>query len=342
MASLFRRGGYWHLGWQQDGKWKQVSTKFRAEGKAPPIEVHELRLRKEKEIACIAVGLEYVKPITIKEAIAEWTEIDRKTTTSGTFSNHQSTVPRRLARFNDKLVAHFQEADAQEVVASLNSEPTSYSTKRSMFASFASFWKFIMAKGYAKQQFFSHSMMKKINGDRNPRKERRGLTYEEEEKIFAHLSGWGLTCSKIAIWTGARISEAVKVQREDVDFLRGEIHFKEKKAGGRPIVKPLHPCLSDFLRNLSVDDYPPQNANENSLGERFRKAVIKSGVPNATFHWLRHTLASRMLEDGIGERDAALILGHTQAVHKVYAHSSRERLKSKLSKVKNVGFLSGS
>jgi integrase len=342
MASLFRRGGYWHLGWQQDGKWKQVSTKFRAEGKAPPIEVHELRLRKEKEIACIAVGLEYVKPITIKEAIAEWTEIDRKTATQGTFCNHQSNVPKRLARFNDKLVAHFNEADAQEVVASMNSEPTSYSTKRSMFASFASFWKFIMAKGYSKQQFFSSQMRKKISGDRNPVMERRGLTYEEEEKIFSHLSGWGLTCAKIAIWTGARISEAVKVQREDVDFMQGEIRFKEKKAGGRPIIKSMHPSLAEFLRNLSVDDYPPKNASEDSLRDRFMKAVSMAGVPNATFHWLRHTLASRLFEEGINERDAAAILGHTQAVHKAYAHASRERLKSKLSQLKNVGFLSGS
>ena len=341
MASLFRRGGFWHLGWQQDGKWKQVSTKFRAEGKAPPIEVHELRLRKEKEIACIAVGLEYVKPITINEAIAEWTEIDRKTARQGTFANHQSTVPKRLARFNDKLVAHFNEADAQEIVASLNSEPTSYSTKRSMFASFSSFWKFVMAKGYSKAQFFSYSMMKKISGDRNPRKERRGLTYEEEEKIFSHLSGWGLTCAKIAIWTGARISEAVKVRREDVDFLQGEIRFREKKQGDRPIVKSMHPSLTDFLRNLSVDDYPPENASECALRDRFRQAVAKAGVPNATFHWLRHTLASRLFEEGINERDAAAILGHTQAVHKVYAHASRERLKSKLSKVKTVGFLSG-
>lgn len=341
MASLFRRGGYWHLGWQQDGKWKQVSTKFRAEGKAPPIEVHELRLRKEKEVACIAVGLEYVKPITIKEAIAEWTEIDRKTTRKGTFANHQSTVPRRIAQFNDKLVAHFNEADAQEIVGSLNAEPTSYFTKRSNFASFASFWKFVSAKGYSKAQFFSHSMMKKISGDRSPRTERRGLSYEEEEKIFSHLSGWPLTCAKIAIWTGARISEAVKVRREDVDFLQGEISFREKKQGGRVIIKGMHPSLIDFLRNLSVDDYAPENANEVMLRDRFNKAVAKSGVPNATFHWLRHTLASRLFDEGIGERDAAAILGHTQAVHKVYAHASRERLKSKLSKVKNVGFLSG-
>jgi len=341
MASLFRRGGYWHLGWQQDGKWKQVSTKFRAEGKAPPIEVHELRLRKEKEVACIAVGLEYVKPITIKEAIAEWTEIDRKTTRKGTFANHQSTVPKRIAQFNDKLVAHFNEADAQEIVGSLNSETTSYFTKRSMFASFSGFWKFVMAKGYTKAQFFSYSMMKKISGDRSPRTERRGLTYEEEEKIFSHLSGWGLTCAKIAIWTGARISEAVKVRREDVDFLQGEIRFREKKQGDRPIIKAMHPSLTEFLRNLSVDDYPPESANEGTLGDRFKKAVSKSGVPNATFHWLRHTLASRLFEEGINERDAAAILGHTQAVHKVYAHASRERLKSKLSKVKNVGFLSG-
>jgi integrase len=326
----------------QDGKWRQTSTKFRSEGKAPPIEAQELKLRKEKEIACLIAGLEYIKPITIKEALVEWAEIDRKTARYGTFANHQSTVPKRMAPFNDKLVAYFNEADAQQIVASLNSEPTSYSTKRSMFASFSSFWKFVIAKGYAKQQLFSYAMMKKISGDRSPRTERRALTYEEEEKIFSHLSGWALTCAKIAIWTGARISEAVKVRMEDVDFMQGEIRFKEKKHGDRPIIKSMHPCLSDFLKNLSVDDYPPENTAEDVLRDRFNKAVKKAGIQNATFHWLRHTLASRLFEEGISERDAAAILGHTQAVHKVYAHASRERLKNKLSLVRNVGKMSGS
>jgi len=341
MASLIRRGEYWHLGWMQDGKWRQVSTKFRADGKVPPIEAQELRHRKEKEMACLIKGIEYVKPITIKEALAEWSEIDKQTCSFGTWSNHQSYVPKRLEPFKDKLVFQFNEADVQQLVASLNSESTSYATKRVMFASCSSFWKFCMGKGYAKTPLFVLSMMKKISGDRNARFEKRALTPDEEERIFSGLSGWPLTCSMIALWTGARVSEAIRVRFSDVDFMVGEIRFKEKKLGGRAIVKQMHPTLMAFLRNLSIDDYPPEHIREAILSSKFQRAAIKAGVPNATFHWLRHTLASRLFEEGISERDAAAILGHTQAVHKAYAHVSRERLKNKLSLVKNVGFLSG-
>lgn len=325
----------------QDGKWRQISTKFRADGKNPPIEAQELKLRKEKEMACLHAGLEYVKPITVKEALAEWSEIDKRTSSFGTWSNHQSYVPKRLAPFNDKLVAYFNEADVQQLIASMNEEPTSYSTKRVMFASCSSFWKFCLGKGYSKKPLFNYEMMKKISGDRSPRFEKRALTPDEEDRIFNQLSGWVLTGSMIALWTGARVSEVVKVRMQDVDFLKGEIHFKEKKLGGRPIVKQMHPTLLSFLRNLSVDDYPPENAKETALSDRFQRAAIKAGVPNATFHWLRHTLASRLFEEGISERDAAAILGHTQAIHKVYAHASKDRLKNQLSLVKNVGFLSG-
>lgn len=326
----------------QDGKWKQISTKFRVDGKNPPIEAQELRLRKEKEMACLLAGLEYVKPIIVKDAMAEWLEIDKQTCKQGTYYNHVCIVPKRFEPFNDKLVAYFNEGDAQQIVGLMNEEPTSYSSKRSMFSYCSAFWKFCVSKGYAKQQLFDYAMRKKIKGDMNPRQERRGLTFEEEQKIFAHLTDWVLTCAKIALWTGARVSEAVKVRRDDVDLMLGEIKFREKKAGGRPIIKVLHPELSDFLRNLSPDDYPPESATEHTLSKAFKKAATKAGIPNATFHWLRHTLASRMLDEGLNERDAAAILGHTQAVHKVYAHASRDRLKSKLSKVKNVGFLSGS
>lgn len=326
----------------QDGKWRQISTKFRADGKNPPIEAQELKLRKEKEMACLHAGLEYVKPITVKEALAEWLDIDKKTCKQGTYYNHLCIVPKRFEPFNDKLVAYFTEGDAQQIVGIMNEEPTSYSSKRSMFSYCSAFWQFCVSKGYSKQQFFNKGMRKKIKGDMSPRQERRGLSFDEEQKIFANLKDWALTCAKIALWTGARVSEAVKVRRDDVDLMLGEIKFREKKAGGRPIVKPIHPELADFLKNLSPDDYPPEGTGEEKLSRLFKSAVVKAGIPNASFHWLRHTLASRMLDEGLNERDAAAILGHTQAVHKVYAHASRERLKTKLSKVKNVGFLSGS
>jgi integrase len=76
------------------------------------------------------------------------------------------------------------------------------------------------------------------------------------------------------------------------------------------------------------------------MGHYFQKAAIRAGVPNATFHWLRHTLASRLYDMGVEERLACAIIGHSESVHKEYAHASKSKLLDKLSQVGNVEVLS--
>lgn len=344
-GKISNRNGYWTIGWRENGKWHRKSTHIRVDSPVPPARVTRLLAELQERLECGKNGIEYIPKLTIGEALKEWLEVTKRVTkdTPQTYANLASFVPKLFAKFNDKMVCHFNEADFLTIIGDINAGEQAYNTKRNYFSGCSVFMKFCTAKGYTQRNMFNREFLKesfkKIKGDRKPRLERRALTYEEEAKIFSFLKGWPLTCSKVAIWTGARASEAVKIKMQDVDFMKHQIHFREKKLGGRPIIKPMHPTLEAFLRSIAPDDYPPEQKRAVNLSEIFNRAAVKAGVPRATFHWLRHTLASRLFDEGVDERIASAILGHTVAVHRVYAHANREKLLKNLEKVKNVSVL---
>lgn len=344
-GKAFRRGKYWYIGWSEGGKWKNRTTHIPAEDNNPPAEVLKQLLELKERLKCGKTGEVYVPKITIRDALSEWLELDRKIhkDTPATYRNHLCYVPKWFEPNREKLVAYFTEADVAEIVAAMNQKATTFRTNRNAYSYCTQFWQFCVDKGYSKRNVFRASDVKKrIAGSREQKLERRALTYEEQEAIFSFLRGWPLTCATIAIWTGARASEAVRVQYEDVDFVKRKLRFVEKKRGGRIIYKPIHPVLYDFLRSIGPDDYPPVGKRPINLSDIFSRAAGRAKVSNATFHWLRHTLASRLFDEGVSERDAAAILGHTVEVHRIYAHANHARLLNNLEKVKSVGDLQGS
>lgn len=352
MAKAFIRGGYWHIRWCEDGKYYQKSTFCPVEGTSYPPRVDRQLAELKERLLCRKRGEEYVCQLPIREAFEEWSKEDKKLVAEGTWKFRQAFIPRFLEGYLDVMVGHFKEADAMTIIGKLNEHPMAKQTKKTIFGNLASFWDWCVKKGYARSQFFNRILKKKIKGDTEPRLERRAFTLEEEEKLIEALreekKKWPLTCAMVGLWTGARISEAIQIQKQNLHFdvkeLEGRItpYIKvvDIKRGGVIMEKVMHPNLEAFLKDLPDDAFPPQNANKVQLAYFFQKAAIKAGVPNATFHWLRHTLASRLFEEGVEERLAAAIIGHSSAVHREYAHASKKRLHEKLSLVSGVRKLS--
>jgi len=348
MAKAFQRGGYWHIRWQEDGKYMAKSTFCPVEGTSYPPRVDRQLAELKERLLCRKRNEEYICQLTIKEAFEEWSKEDRKIVAEGTWKFRQSFIPRFLAPFMETMVGHFREADALTIIGTLNEHGMAMQTKKTIFGNMASYWDWCVKKGYAKSQFFNRILKRKLRGDMEPRLERRALTPEEEEKLFGNLEGWPLTCAMVGIWTGARISEAIQVRKENLVFDVREFNGKitpyilvrDIKRGGIIMEKVMHPTLEAFLKNLPDDAFPPPKTDKQSLAYYFQKAAIKAGVPNATFHWLRHTLASRLFEEGVEERICAAIIGHSSAVHREYAHASKKKLHEKLSLLGNVRNLS--
>ena len=353
-GKAIRRGNWWHIGWNENGRWMQKSTHIRAEGNNPPPEVNRLLADVQEKLKCFKTGEEYIPKLLVSEAFLEWSKEDAKISKEGTWKYRQAFVPRTLGEeFFKKMVAHINEGDILNVIGRLNQHEMAYRTKLTVFGSCASFWDFCVKKGYSKTQFFHKFNKKKLKGDMEPRVEKRALSYDEQDRIFSALKScqekWPLTCAMIGVWTGARISEAIQVRKNNLFFDEKEfngrvvphIRIKDIKRGGVIMEKVMSPILAEYLKDLSEDSFPSDNDNKYSLAYYFKRAARKAEVPNATFHWLRHTLASRLYDMGVEERLACAIIGHSEAVHKEYAHASKSKLLDKLTQVGGVEVLSG-
>jgi len=351
---LTLRGKIWALSWNEGGKWHMKSTHMKADGPNPPPRALRMLADLQERLLCQKTGDQYTPKLLVSEAFLEWSGEDRKISSEGTWKFRQSFVPRFFGEaLFAKMVGHVTEADILGIIARLNESDMGYKTKRTIFGSCGSFWDFCKKKNYTQTQFFHKMNRKKLKGDMEPRLERRALSDDEAERLFKALSEnrlkWPLTCAMIGIHTGARISEAIQVRPETLSFgntkLDGKdvpcVRIKDIKRGGVVMEKVMSDELEQYLKGLSEGGFPPSNVNKHKLAYHFQNAAIKAGIPTATFHWLRHTLASRLLKHGIPERIASAIIGHTEAVHKEYAHIEKGQMKETLTLV-SVGEMSGS
>ena len=132
---------------------------------------------------------------------------------------------------------------------------------------------------------------------------------------------------------GLRISEALRLQRSDVDFHRGAVTIWETKFGMSRIV-PLHPTATHALamyardRDRLISKAPCNHFFVSDWGERlpystvrtvFRKLCdglrIKGLVRRPRLHDLRHTFACRRVERWY---DAGVHLPHAVSALSVY------------------------
>ena len=143
---------------------------------------------------------------------------------------------------------------------------------------------------------------------------------------------------------GLRISEAVGLNLEDIDFFSGTftVRGKGKKerlaALGRPAVQALRTYL-DIRQQLGLADKRvpgPLFLNRNggrltarSVQRTFKVYCRKAGLPpEATPHKLRHSFATHLLDAGADLRSVQEMLGHASlSTTQIYTHVSIERLK---------------
>ncbi|MDN4069347.1 tyrosine-type recombinase/integrase [Paenibacillus vini] len=112
----------------------------------------------------------------------------------------------------------------------------------------------------------------------------------------------------LAYSSGLRVSEVVRLRREDLDFSRNLIHIRQAK-GGKDRYTLLSNTVIDlfqtYMMTHAVIDYLFPGAQSGShLSERVAQAVFdrakhKAGIlKKASIHTLRHSFATHLLEGG--------------------------------------------
>ena len=161
----------------------------------------------------------------------------------------------------------------------------------------------------------------------------RHLSFEEEDRLFAALTGEreylrGLVT--VAIYSEPRRGELLKLRWSNVDFDLNVIYFTETKTN-RDRSVPMEPIVQKALlelRDQTVDsEYvftnPDTATRYTDIKKSFSAACREAGITNFTFHDLRHTFGTRLADAGVDVVKIKELMGHASIVTTMrYIHAT--------------------
>jgi len=197
---------------------------------------------------------------------------------------------------------------------------------------------------------------------RTPKRLPITLTSAEEEALLATVKTrctTGLrnrTMLQVMLGAGLRVSEVVNLRGVDVDLAQGEIRVNLGK-GGKDRVVPVNAETLGWLqawaekrKTLGLNGRAPffvglregptgrgQRQQGEGLTPRYLQALVgrlgqAAGIEKRVSpHILRHTYATRLLDQGFNIREVQTLLGHSNvATTQVYTHVNPEELRRKV------------
>ncbi|MFH0952372.1 MAG: tyrosine-type recombinase/integrase, partial [Patescibacteria group bacterium] len=154
----------------------------------------------------------------------------------------------------------------------------------------------------------------------------------------------------LAYGAGLRVSEVVALKVKDIDLDEMTIHIKQAK-GRKDRISVVPEKLRPELKSLTTDKksgdfvfaseraYLPREHSANGQGGKlttrtaqkvFAQALARAGIKKeASFHSLRHSFATHLLENGVDVRYVQELLGH-QNIRTIqrYTQVTNPRLKN--------------
>lgn len=141
--------------------------------------------------------------------------------------------------------------------------------------------------------------------------------------------------------SGCRLAELVNLKKSDIDWQEGTVHLlgKGKKHRTSFVNAKAEVALKEYLKSrtddneaLFVSDRKPHNPMHRAGIEKIIRELSKRAGSNlqhkVTPHVLRHTTATRMLENKADLTSIQAVLGHSNInTTMIYAHTSFEDIK---------------
>ncbi|MEK7067552.1 MAG: tyrosine-type recombinase/integrase, partial [Patescibacteria group bacterium] len=170
------------------------------------------------------------------------------------------------------------------------------------------------------------------------------LSREEIKKILSAIqNNKHKLMVGLAYGAGLRISEVINLKVQDINLDELILHLKEAK-GKKDRITILPEKLKKDLAAAAVgkrgNDYVFESNRGGKLNERsaqvvFERALRASGIKKpATFHSLRHSFATHLLENGVDVRYVQELLGHanirTTQIYTQVTNPSLKNIKSPL------------
>ena len=161
------------------------------------------------------------------------------------------------------------------------------------------------------------------------------------EKLQARIDNRDLVIALLD--TGCRYSEMAEMKWRDVELTDGTINLYRSKTENRSVL-----CMTDRLQNTLQNRYKSRRSddyiftNKQGNGPRrhstiaIKKAFERAGLQDMRVHDLRHTAASRLIQNGLSLLEVSKILGHsTIQMTMRYAHLEQSETANKMRDVLN-------
>ena len=348
--SIVKRGNskYWYMSFQFNGQQYIRSTKTTNKKNAEQMEIewkakiHSQQYQGRKPRITLADAFTQYK--TSKQGIASYSNLVA----------HETVLCRLLPmkKHMDELTSHDLERFKQKRIAEgVGAEIIKYG-----LLLIKGTWKFAQKLGYQVSELEFPSV--KI-----PKVPLRYLTAQEESRLLIELAPdrecQGLKpmaerCDELKnmmqdaydlvillLDTGARYSEIANIEWQRIDLAERTIHLWRSKVQNETVLYMTDRVFDVLSRRFSTKDgqHVFRNRDGGARGyctHSIRKAIARAGLKDCRVHTLRHTHASRLIQNGMSVYEVREILGHSDIKTTMrYAHLEQRQVTSKARDVMN-------
>jgi integrase len=178
----------------------------------------------------------------------------------------------------------------------------------------------------------------------------RVLSFDEEERLMpvaAEADPYLLPFITLALGTGMREMEMLKIRKPQLDFSRGLIFVTNPKwphdpraTKGVPMSQKVKETLREWASQSEGELVFPsphdesRNLSKSTIIRVFNAACEKAKIRGMTIHKLRHTFGTRLGDAGYSTQEIADLMGHSDIkMARIYVHTSRDRQRSAVESV---------
>lgn len=167
----------------------------------------------------------------------------------------------------------------------------------------------------------------------------RYLTPGELKAALELAPDWLRAPMAFAACTGVRRGEMLSLRWMDVDIKNRRLYLRETKNGALRIL-PIPEFALTVLRSLpdgATSESVFAGVDPAKLSVYTKRVFKRIGIPDASFHTLRHTAASWLVMEGVDLYAVGQILGHkTPRMTQRYAHLSPDYMAASVGKLDGI------
>lgn len=284
------------------------------------------------------VGLHAPEPSSFKEAAESLAWHLQRKHGAGTWAREETRLARVVAHFGPMPFSAIRPADVEDFLAGLETQrgkpdedgkrkPVSSATRNRYRATVSACMAWAVKREYAEKNPAAAVALEK--------EEELSIPYQSDADVVTLLEKCGdpvfRAFVRVLADAGLRRGEALALERDDADMVRGVIVVRKSKSK-RPREIPMSDAVKAALAwvlaapAVSEDGEPPRlfaglaAVHPSVVTGRFKRLARRAGFPRLRLHDMRHGFCSRLAQRGVPLSTIMMLAGHASlAVTQRYA-----------------------